>query len=146
MEQREFEKRVTDFVGNLNGAWGKSICGMIRPALLSCSAAEMSLEMAFSIQSWELNPGGVVHGGVMATLLDTALGTLTATVSGCMNPTISLNVNYLRPAPGDGTIVVRAQVTMLGRSIIYTSARAWDSREPDKLVATAEGTYKNHRS
>lgn len=48
---------------------------------------------------WHYNPGGVVHGGFAATLLDTAVGCAVFTTidAGRAYTTIELKVNYLKP-------------------------------------------------
>ena len=57
---------------------------------------QMSLEMGFPAQSWEENPGGVIHGGAMASMIDTCSGVLCGALAGRLTPTISLQLNYLR--------------------------------------------------
>jgi len=143
MDQQKFEQKLIKFETDMNGRWAHQLCGMMKPYIVNHSFQDMSLEMGFPAQSWEENPGGVIHGGAMASMIDTCSGVLCGALAGRLTPTISLQLNYLRPAPADGQIIVGAQVTMLGHSIIYVSSRAWDSRNPDKLLATAEATYKN---
>ena len=50
-----------------------------------------------------LNPNGIVHGGVVFTLADTAMGRATMAVlgDGQICASIEVSVRYLRPIPGD---------------------------------------------
>ncbi len=118
------------------------IAGMIKPTLLEVDEENMCATLGFPCMEWEQNPNGVIHGGIMATMIDTAIGLTTIAATETLTPTINLQISYLRPCPADGTVAVRAHITMLGGSIIHTRAEAFDTREPDKLVATAEGAYR----
>jgi uncharacterized protein (TIGR00369 family) len=87
------------------------------------------------------NPIGVVHGGVAATLLDSAMGCALHTTlpAGVGYTTLELKLNYLRPMTRD-TGPVRAEGTLInaGRTTALTEARLTDSR--GKLLAHATST------
>lgn len=80
-------------------------------------------------QNFHYNPIGVVHGGLAATLLDSALGCCVHTTMqvGMGYTTIQLNVNFVR-AMTDNTGTVRAE----GRVI-----------HGGRQMATAEATIKD---
>lgn len=120
------------------------ICGRLQPRLASCDPEIPSITVSFPVHPWELNVNGVVNGGITATMLDAVMGTLSYAVSGgFFTPTISLNVSYLRPAPGEGTLMVRATATMAGRAVICLSGEMWEAQTPEKLLATAQGAFRN---
>lgn len=121
----------------------ESICGRLQPRIVSCDPAGPSILLSFPVLPWELNVNGVLNGGISATMLDATMGTLSYAISGGFTPTISLNVSYLRPVPGDGTLMVRATADMAGRSVICLSGELWDTRAPEKLLATAQGVFRN---
>ncbi len=84
---------------------------------------------------------GQVHGGVIATMLDSAIAVV---VNQKIGPdqganTIELKVNYLRPATGD-SLRAEGEIIKYGRTLIVAEARCYDEEE-DKLVAYASGTY-----
>lgn len=96
------------------------------------------------------NPDGeTVHGGVAATLIDTAGGIAQRT---CIeNPldadvaTVNLNVNYLRRATGDLRAV--AEVIRHGRTVGVSDLRV-ESRTPDgelREVVSGQGSYRLFR-
>lgn len=118
------------------------IAGMIKPFVIDVDEEKMCSVLGFPCMEWEQNPNGVIHGGIMATMMDTAIGLTTIVVTETLTPTINLQISYLRPCPADGTIAIRSHITMLGGSVIHTRAEAYDARKPDELVATAEGTYR----
>lgn len=121
----------------------ESICGRLQPKIEHCDPAGPSLLVSFPVLPWELNVNGVLNGGISATMLDAAMGTLSYAISGGFTPTISLNVSYLRPVPGEGTVMVRATATMAGRSVICLNGELYDARDPDRLLATAQGVFRN---
>lgn len=121
------------------------ISGMIKPRLLECSYDDMSSVIAFPALDWEKNPNEVIHGGIIATMMDTALGITAIGIVGSLTPTINLQTSYLRPCPADGLIAVRSYITMLGGSVIQARAEMFDTREPKILVATAEGAYRRFK-
>lgn len=119
------------------------ICGRLQPRIASCDPENLSITISFPVLPWALNVNGVVNGGITATMLDTVMGTLAYALSGSFTPTINLNVSYLRPVPGEGSLMVRANATMAGRAVICLSGALWDARAPEKLLATAQGVFRN---
>lgn len=87
------------------------------------------------------NRRGDAHGGVIAAVLDSAMGEavrtyLTAAHAGIS--TISFSVNYLEPA--HGSLVARGQVIRFGRSIATAEASVQDERGVE--VARSAGTFR----
>jgi uncharacterized protein (TIGR00369 family) len=83
---------------------------------------------------------GVVHGGVIASLIDSA--TAFAIVP-LLNPeerttTVDLTISYLRPLVA-GIMVARAKVLRAGQRLIVVSAELFD--DGGNLAATALSTY-----
>ncbi len=85
-------------------------------------------------------PAGLLHGGVTATLIDTAMAfaVITRLADDERASTVDLTVHYLRPH-FEGTFTCTARVVRAGRRIITVSADVVN--EQDKLIATAISTY-----
>ncbi|WP_137288105.1 PaaI family thioesterase [Natronorubrum halophilum] len=90
-----------------------------------------------------------LHGGVAATLIDTAGGVSLRTVMDdpfdVRIATINLNVNYLRPARGD--LVATANVIRAGGSVGVSEITV-ESTAPDgetREVATGQGAFRIFR-
>lgn len=83
---------------------------------------------------------GVLHGGVIATLIDTA--TAFSIVSQLTEPekftTVDLTVNYLRPLK-EGMITAQARVVRAGRRLLTVTAEVHD--DAGNLAAVALSTY-----
>ncbi|MCW2686957.1 MAG: hypothetical protein JWR37_1847 [Mycobacterium sp.] len=92
------------------------------------------------------NPLGTLHGGICATLLDSAMGCAVHTTldSGVGYGTLELKINYIRSVPVDGVkLTASAQTIHVGRKTATAEGRVHD---PDgKLVAHGTTTCIIHR-
>lgn len=84
-----------------------------------------------------LNPGGAVHGGVLATMVDVAMGTAVATTGGQSPVTVSLSVTYLEPGRA-GRLEARARVRKRGKRLMVVEAEVVQDGD---VVADALGTF-----
>ena len=84
-----------------------------------------------------LNPHGTVHGGVLATMLDVAMGTAVATAGGESPVTVSLTVTYLEPGR-PGRLVAVARVRKRGKRLIVVEGQV---EQEDDVVADALATF-----
>ena len=84
--------------------------------------------------------GGLMHGGAVASLMDTAsaFAVMSLLEPGQSTVTIDLTLHFLRPVLR-GRIEARARVLRAGRRIATLSIDATD--EAGKLTATASTTY-----
>jgi uncharacterized protein (TIGR00369 family) len=90
---------------------------------------------------YHYNPLGTVHGGVTATLLDSALGCAIQSLlpSGTGYTTLELKVNYLRPITSKtGTVYSEGKIIHMGGRIATAEARVTDAS--GKLYAHATTT------
>ncbi len=84
------------------------------------------------------NPIGVVHGGLVCTLADSAAGCAVQSTleAGVAYTSIDINVTYLRPVTKDtGLIRATARTTKPGRRVAYATVEVTDTR--GKLLAQA---------
>jgi uncharacterized protein (TIGR00369 family) len=76
------------------------------------------------------NPIGMVHGGLLCTLLDSAAGCAVHTQlpAGVGYSTIEIKVSFLRPVhAGAGELEVRGRVVRAGRRVVFAEAEARDT-------------------
>lgn len=81
-------------------------------------------------EEYHYNPLGTVHGGVVATLLDSALGCAVQSLlpAGTTYTTLELKVNYLRPVTvKTGTVYAEGKIIHLGGRIATAEARLTDA-------------------
>jgi uncharacterized protein (TIGR00369 family) len=86
-----------------------------------------------------LNPAGTLHGGVLATLVDTAMGQAvrSTTGDGGTPATSQLTVTYLRPGR-PGVLEVRASVRSRGEHLTVVEAEV---EQDGRAVAHALATF-----
>ena len=89
--------------------------------------------------------GGILHGGAVVSLLDTAAACAVHTIlePGAGAVTVDLTVHFLRPF-GSSRLQARARVLRAGRRIAFLSVEATDPA--GVLIATATTTYAIQRS
>lgn len=103
--------------------------------------SEGSCVVELTVGEMHLNMGGVAHGGIHATLLDTAMGgTLVSTISKdqwCA--TAQLDISYLNPAKEGDRLVSTAEVVRKGRNLAHVEG-SLVTKEGEK-IASATGTW-----
>lgn len=79
---------------------------------------------------------GVIHGGVLTTMLDTCCGfaTCTALEDPELCPTMDLRIDYMRPATPGETLYAEGEVYRVTEHVIFTRGVAYHD-EKDKPVA-----------
>jgi acyl-CoA thioesterase len=103
---------------------------------LENGTARLSVEVTEKL----LQLAGVVHGGAIATLIDTAVAMAIVSVSEPHSKftTVELKVNYLRPLT-EGRVVAQARLIQDGRRIIVADCDVFDPQ--GKLAAKGLLTY-----
>ncbi|HJM97551.1 MAG TPA: PaaI family thioesterase [Acidimicrobiales bacterium] len=96
---------------------------------------------ALDIGDRHLNPNGVIHGGVIFTLADTAMGKATMSVlrEGQICASIELSVRYLRPI-NKGKLIATASVIKAGKSVVHLESRVVGG-DDEKLIAIVNGSF-----
>ncbi|UWQ24319.1 PaaI family thioesterase [Leisingera aquaemixtae] len=111
------------------------------------NAGAVEAHCVMEISPLHLNRQGSLHGGVAATLLDTASG-ITASLS-CdpqgLTPfvTLSLNVNYMALAR-QGAVRASGRITGGGRTTKFVACDLRDSE--GRLIAASTGVFKRMRN
>ncbi|WP_042391879.1 PaaI family thioesterase [Streptacidiphilus carbonis] len=99
---------------------------------------EGRVEFRLTPKEFHYNPIGSVHGGVFATLLDSACGCAVHTrlPAGVFYTSLDLTVKFLRPVSvATGTITAVGSVVHLGRRTALAEARLLDAE--GRVCATA---------
>lgn len=84
---------------------------------------------------------GVIHGGAITTLMDTASGSVIMCSLDDFElcPTLDLRVDYMRPAAPHKPVYARAETYKVTRNIIFTRCEAF--QEPGETIANCVGTF-----
>lgn len=126
----------------------KMVAGELPPppiaALMNFELVELSEGLAiFAVdpKEYHYNPIGVVHGGLAATLLDSAMGCAVHSTlpAGAGYSTLEIKVNFVRPITADtGRVRAEAKLIHLGGRTATAEGRVID--EAGKLYAHATTT------
>jgi len=85
---------------------------------------------------------GVVHGGVIVSLLDTCCGSAAITMlkGPMVTPTMDLRLDYMHPAEPYQPIYVSAKVYRNTSHVIFCRGSAWQD-DPDNPIAHCVATF-----
>lgn len=92
------------------------------------------------VQKNHFNNSNLVHGGLVFSLGDTAMGMAINTLDvDCL--TIDAQINYIKPGKKGDVLWAQGEVFKLGRRIIITRADVYNQN--DERIAILNGTYFN---
>jgi uncharacterized protein (TIGR00369 family) len=101
-------------------------------------------EVALTVAERHLNRSGLMHGGVLGTLIDTACG-----YCGCYAPqgepprravTLSLTTNFIGAGQPGQRLTARAQRSGGGKSVFFADCTVMD--QEGRVVGSGQGTFK----
>ena len=115
----------------------------LNPRILELDLERRQMLVGFRTEDWMVNPMGNVHGGILASMVDTAAGMLSKALIASWDgsPTVHLSINYLRPVALNRDLLLRASCQKAGRFLNYTSCTACYPERPDQALFTAECVY-----
>ena len=118
---------------------GAPIAGLFGFSVVSAEAGDVVFQGTPDESAY--NPIGVVHGGLVCTLLDSVCGCAVQSLleQGVGYTSLEIKVSYLRPVRADsGSLTAHGWVPRPGRRASFAEG---DVRTPDgKVVATASST------
>ena len=95
---------------------------------------------ALRAEAKHCNVRGVVHGGLMMTLLDHVMGAHVWRVGGkAASATISLNTDFVAAAQSGDWIEARSRITRRGTGLAFVSGELSVDGKP---IASAQGVWK----
>jgi len=109
--------------------------------------AEDRAVVTLEVGERHMNRSGVIHGGVLTTLIDTACG-----FAGCYRPppqpgrraiTLALTTQFIGPVPVGARLAATARRMGGGRQVFFSHCELRD--QDGRLVATGDGTFRYRR-
>lgn len=100
---------------------------------LSPGYAKVKLELKQEFLNWE----NMIHGGVIATLLDQAFGCACNTLEN-IHVAIQMNIHFIAAAKVGDTIYAESRVLHAGKRVGASEMNVFDSK--GKIIARATGT------
>ncbi len=89
----------------------------------SLDKEKKTMETIFTPEEWQQGYAEIIHGGIIATLLDEAMGKLVFEL-GINAVTAELSVRFKKPAGLADKLLVKGQVTKETSRIVYAKAEA----------------------
>jgi uncharacterized protein (TIGR00369 family) len=122
---------------------------MTEPLKHTCLFGEKPVHVEEGLTRWQyvvkrehFNPGGSLHGGVVATILDSCMGHSVRTVRPpeSLHAAIDLNVKFLQPTLKDGiTLTFEGRVVHKGKRVVFAEGVASD--EDGRVLARSTSSY-----
>lgn len=101
---------------------------------------EKQVVVAFDILPHHLNLIGILHGGMHASVIDSAMGIIVMLARPEASVvTVGLNMNYVAPTT-EGRVLVTAELIHSSRKLI--TAQAYARKENGDLLAFGTGTFR----
>jgi uncharacterized protein (TIGR00369 family) len=106
------------------------------------------VEYSMLVRHEHLSSPGTCHGGVLAGLMDAALGAAAlslAFTAGELVSTVEFKINYLHPVRLHDQLLARARVEHTGKTLLVSSATIeCPGRENGLVVARGMGTFNRY--
>ena len=113
-----------------------SIIDFLGVEIVPTSENEVRLELF--VKEQHTNPYGMLHGGVITTMVDTAMGAVCLT-HGKKVVTVSLTVEFMKAVPNDFRIFTDAKILHTGRQICICECSLRD--DDGEIYAKAHATF-----
>lgn len=110
--------------------------------LLACDPESVTVRLPYRAELVGDPISGVLHGGVITTLLDTTCGcaVFSALDKSRRVATLDLRIDYMRPAHAGRDVIAIAECYRVTKSVAFVRATAHDG-DTEKPIATAAGTF-----
>ncbi len=114
------------------------------PSLDDCDEENRTAYIRYCTYPWMANHIRILHGGVLAGMVDNAMGLAVLGALGLcggVTPTITMTVNYKKPTPVDQDLIVRVAIIVLERHTAQAKADLYIAGKQDEILVSASGVY-----
>ncbi len=118
-------------------------CAVLGIKVLDVDAGKLSLELPYSEFIIGNPDTGVIHGGPLTTLMDTACGfaAIAALDEFVLAPTLDLRIDYMRAADPGKSVIGDAEVYRVSSNVIFARGIAYHNEEKDQPIAHCTATF-----
>lgn len=117
---------------------------LLDPIYVSYDRETLTTVLEFTAKDWQINRVGILHGGLMSTMLDHVCGVCVATTMETWCPTVDLNVKFLRQAKEGDNIIATSVIKFLGSRMIHVEG-SLKNKSTGKIIASCTSTYLNYK-
>ena len=141
LSQEAMEQCLIKFTEILRRGTPGAFNSLISPGFIRCNFEENTMVYRYELEDWMKNPAGFLHGGIIASMLDTTMGSLSYYMTGGkITPTVTMKVDYVAGGLMGLPVYVGCKSTRVTRNMGFITCKAWQANE-DKPFATADGVY-----
>ncbi|WP_281645399.1 PaaI family thioesterase [Parendozoicomonas sp. Alg238-R29] len=117
-------------------------CKTLGMSIVSADQSGITIELPWSEQIVGNRDTGVIHSGVVTTLMDTSCGisTVTALPAPEACPTLDLRIDHMTTPEPEKSLFATVEAYRVTRNIVFTRGTAWQD-SPDQPIAHAVGTF-----
>ena len=141
----QLEQAVSNLLAHIENPTPELPGLVFKPSIEFCDGPTHTVGLRYHTYPWMANYSGVVHGGMVATLLDNTMGITCRSIYGArkdvVTPTVSLAINYARPIPLNADIIVRVWAVTTGATSTQMTADIFLPEKPHSALATAVGIF-----
>ncbi len=121
----------------------KGFVALLPRKRLQIDASTRTALFAFATEQWMRNPANMLHGGVLASFFDNAMGILTHgfLAENESAVTAELQLSYLHGVAIGETVYIAVTVESLGSRLVRLHAEAYTDENLTRLAATAHACY-----
>lgn len=103
--------------------------------------SENNFEFISEVQKFNLNSSGISHGGYLASILDSGMGSAAHKIidEGKRCVTISLDIKFIGTSKENDILIGKVVISKKTQSLIFVEAKLFNS---DQVIATACGIWK----
>lgn len=135
--KQEIIELMTQVIPNLEH------CKVLGMEVVDADEGRLILSLPYSQQIIGNIETGVIHGGALTTLLDTACGfaAISALSEAGIAPTLDLRIDYMRPAEPGLMVLGEAETYRVTRNVIFARGLAYHEGKKDDPIAHCTATF-----
>lgn len=118
------------------------INGRMDPKYIAADYSEGTFNCRFEVKEWELNRVGVLHGGIISTMLDHVAGLAIFAFIGHWCPTVDMDTRFISQAVLGDVLICTGRVIHCGERFV-TADCVMTNETNGRLVATSIMTCAN---
>lgn len=116
-------------------------CQLLQLAVIKTAENQLEMLLPYSKNIVGDPLTGVLHGGGLTTLMDTACGTLVfaALPDFELCPTLDLRMDYMKAATPGQDLIAKAEIVRISRNVVFTACKVY--QQDGTLIARCGATF-----
>ena len=122
---------------------GETISDHVHLDLVSYDEEKGVYLMRTTLKKWMCNPMGRIHGGMITTLMDQAMGCVSFSVmpGDGIAPTVEMNVSFFRPLFADTDVFLEVKLKSITKQLIHLTCDVSSVDAPNKVCASSTAVF-----